>query len=248
MLHYSIRGEGKPLVLIHGFLESSSMWNVLNLESHFKCIYFELPGHGSSPVQHAYELESVADQMINVLRKEGVEDYVAIGHSMGGYVGLELLHQDSYCQRLILLNSNYWSDDEKKALDRHRIAEFVVNYKRHFIYESIPHLFLNPELHEQEIKELIAEATHMKASGIAEASIAMSKRRDFSSVPEIIDKVDVIQGRQDTIVPIDRMLEEKRIGDQHLHVIDQSAHMSHLEQTESTRSLILGLLKKDNGN
>ena len=50
MLFYENTGNGKPLVFLHGFLESHLIWNNLrqNLEKEAQIITIDLPGHGNS--------------------------------------------------------------------------------------------------------------------------------------------------------------------------------------------------------
>lgn len=214
------------------------------MDKTFKCLKIDLPGHGNSPVLADVSIESMAKEVISILEENDVKSYSVVGHSMGGYVGLELLKLDASCKKLILLNSNYWKDDEKKVEDRRRIADFVMKHKKHFIYESIPHLFLNPKQYEMEVKDLIVEASEMKAEGIATASIAMSERKDFTPNMKLwSSQIMLIQGNEDTIVPTKRLLDEIGITGINLKLLDQSAHMSHIEQTRQVREEIVSFLK-----
>ena len=49
-LNYRVSGNGHPVVFLHGFLESNTMWDYLNFKTKFKKICFDLPGHGNSPL------------------------------------------------------------------------------------------------------------------------------------------------------------------------------------------------------
>jgi pimeloyl-ACP methyl ester carboxylesterase len=50
MLHFEKIGSGKPVVFLHGFLESSAMWESLDLAQFpFQSILIDLPGHGKTP-------------------------------------------------------------------------------------------------------------------------------------------------------------------------------------------------------
>jgi pimeloyl-ACP methyl ester carboxylesterase len=100
------------------------MWDYLPLnEWNVRCILIDLPGHGQSSLNDSSEIPSIrfmAEEVLRVLQAENVEEFTIIGHSLGAYVGLELM-QLSTCQKLILLNSNCWTDDEQKRRDRLRI-------------------------------------------------------------------------------------------------------------------------------
>jgi len=127
MLHYRSFGEGKTLVFLHGFLESSTMWDHLPLQDlNAHCIFIDLPGHGKSPLNDLEEIPSIrfmADEVLQVLNALQVNEFTVVGHSLGAYVGLELAQLPA-CQKLIFLNSNCWSDDEQKRRDRPKDRTF----------------------------------------------------------------------------------------------------------------------------
>ena len=59
-LNYSIFGNGYPVVFLHGFLESNSMWDYLSLENlNVQCVLIELPGHGKSILQDPNDVPSI---------------------------------------------------------------------------------------------------------------------------------------------------------------------------------------------
>ena len=49
-IHYNIEGEGKPILLIHGWAMHSGVWTdfVRDFSSMFKVITVDLRGHGKS--------------------------------------------------------------------------------------------------------------------------------------------------------------------------------------------------------
>jgi pimeloyl-ACP methyl ester carboxylesterase len=86
---YSAEGEGAPLILIHGIGASRHSWDglIAQLKSQFRCISYDLRGHGKSPVPPPpYTLDDlVAD--LEALREElHVERAHFAGHSLGGMI------------------------------------------------------------------------------------------------------------------------------------------------------------------
>src|SRR5665811_203208 len=62
-IHYSDSGKGPVIVLLHGYLESSEVWNGFagKLSSEFRVIAVDLPGHGNSDVYgEVYSMEFMA--------------------------------------------------------------------------------------------------------------------------------------------------------------------------------------------
>ena len=238
-LNYSDIGSGDVLVCIHGFLESSRMWDLLKTEPHIRKICIDLPGHGRSTLSSYSNMEDLARMVMFVLDQLQIPDYKVIGHSMGGYVGLELLRIDFRCQGLILLNSNTWSDEPQKQLDRERVAKLVMHSKKHFIYEAIPHLFWRPDAFTDQVENLIREASEMTPESIASAALAMSRRRDLTGFArQSGNRILIIQGEYDSIVPIERMKALELESHCDFCVIPNSGHMSLFEQPDAVQKLI----------
>ena len=242
MLQYHSFGEGETLVFLHGFLESSTMWSYIPLnELHARCVLIDLPGHGQSPLTDTAEIPSIrfmAQQVLEVLKELKITQFTLIGHSLGAYVGLELC-QLAPCQKLILLNSNCWSDDEQKRRDRLRVADLVYSAKKHFVREAIPGLFGRPNDFQAEIKQLIDEANHMSADAIAYAALAMRERVDYTE--EVLanpSKYVFIHGELDTLVSSEQLL--LRVPGIHVHFLTNAGHMSHIESSDE----VILLLKK----
>jgi len=231
-------------VFLHGFLESSSMWSHLNLEQlNTQNIYIDLPGHGASELNDFSETPSIdfmADEVLKVLNYLTLKSYSVIGHSMGGYVGLLMKKIDSRCEKVVLLNSNFWEDNEQKKKDRIRVAEIAFKAKRIFIQEAIPNLFGKPENFQTEIFQLKNEAMEMLPESIAYASLAMRERKDFTDAINS-NPVDyfIIQGMLDRLVDTD-FLREQLISNKNLFILENAGHMAHIEQSEE----VLGILKR----
>ncbi|MGB1453669.1 MAG: alpha/beta fold hydrolase, partial [Crocinitomicaceae bacterium] len=143
-MHYKVFGEGPVVLFLHGFLESMSMWDYLPLKD-FRCkkVFIDLPGHGNSKILNNAEpsIESMANEVILILKKEKIKKFHIVGHSMGGYIALSIKEKYKECKKVILLNSNYWSDSESKKKDRDRVCKIAFKAKDYFLNEAIPNLF-----------------------------------------------------------------------------------------------------------
>ena len=88
---YTIRRGRDPLVLIHGLGCDASMWDgvVASLPAERGLIIPELRGHGASTL--GWRLPSVdlwADDVVRLLRQNGIETPAIAGLSLGGYAAL----------------------------------------------------------------------------------------------------------------------------------------------------------------
>jgi pimeloyl-ACP methyl ester carboxylesterase len=114
-LHYSDRGEGTPIVLIHGNAVSGADWDTsgvaeLLLRNH-RVIVFDRPGFGYSerPRGHLWTAAQQADLLHAALRVLGVERPVIVGHSWGAIVALALAQShEADVAGLVLLSGYYF--------------------------------------------------------------------------------------------------------------------------------------------
>jgi pimeloyl-ACP methyl ester carboxylesterase len=87
------RGDGEPLVLIHGLATTRRIWHrVLPLLGARRLVAMDVPGFGASPpAGDGFDLDEVAARIDEGLTAAGVEDgYDLVGHSMGGALALAL--------------------------------------------------------------------------------------------------------------------------------------------------------------
>ena len=226
-------GNGRPVVFLHGFLESISMWNTLNLKKlNRTCILVDIPGHGKSELTDDGDpnIKYFSTEILNLLAELNITNFDIVGHSMGGYIGLEMMQCAPKDTQLILLNSNFWADSEEKKKDRVLVSELVWKSKSLFLKTAIPNLFYNADSYKKAIEELIEEALVLQPIGIAYASLAMRNRFDFSEfVTEHSEQIIIIQGKNDPIIPLEKMETTLKFKENY-EVINSCGHMAHIEQ------------------
>ena len=106
-LHWSEKGSGTPLILLHGLADSHHSWRVVTafLAKHYHVYSLDLPGCGLSarPDMH-YCLDHQARLTAAWLDRLGLEQIDVLGHSYGGGVALWLLlYRASSVRRLALV-------------------------------------------------------------------------------------------------------------------------------------------------
>jgi pimeloyl-ACP methyl ester carboxylesterase len=114
-LHYTDRGEGSPVLLIHGNAVTGSDWDTsgvadLLLPEH-RVIIFDRPGFGYSerPRGRSWTAAQQAELLHKALRQLGIERPVVVGHSWGTMVALELAAQyQADTAGLVLLSGYYF--------------------------------------------------------------------------------------------------------------------------------------------
>jgi pyruvate dehydrogenase E2 component (dihydrolipoamide acetyltransferase) len=86
------RGEGAPIVFIHGFGADLNGWRPLvgRLPEAYSALALDLPGHGASPFAGEATLAALTAAVAATLAEEGVAAAHLVGHSLGGAVAAAL--------------------------------------------------------------------------------------------------------------------------------------------------------------
>jgi pimeloyl-ACP methyl ester carboxylesterase len=145
-IHYSDKGKGAIVVLLHGYLESSEVWNGFEekLAAEFRVISVDLPGHGQSDVYgETHTMEFMATAVKELLENLGVKKAFLTGHSLGGYVTLAFLGMFSeYLTGYCLFHSQPLADSPEAIEKRLREISIVKAGKKDIMYpDNIMRMF-----------------------------------------------------------------------------------------------------------
>lgn len=91
-LHASVRGEGTPVVLLHGLFGMGSNLGGLAraLAPEFEVHQLDLPNHGRSPWQARSNLDDLAASVGGYIQSKDLGAAALVGHSLGGKVAMQL--------------------------------------------------------------------------------------------------------------------------------------------------------------
>jgi pimeloyl-ACP methyl ester carboxylesterase len=106
-LHVAMIGEGEPLLMLHGWPQHWYMWHALipHFAMQYKVICPDFRGFGWSDAPYrGYKKEQLADDILALLDRLGLEKVRLMGHDWGGWVGFLLcLRQPERFQRYVAL-------------------------------------------------------------------------------------------------------------------------------------------------
>lgn len=106
---YRIAGDGPPVVLIHGMVNSSRHWErvALRLADRYTVVAPDLLGHGdSAAVRGDYSLGAHACSIRDLLTTIGIDRATVVGHSLGGGIAMQFFYQfPQRVERLALISS-----------------------------------------------------------------------------------------------------------------------------------------------
>ncbi len=237
-IHFTSIGKGNAVVLLHGFLENSAMWNeianILSKRNRIICI--DLLGHGQSGnLGYIHSMEDQAQMVKAVLNHLRLRKYVFVGHSMGGYVALAFakLFPESV-KGLCLMNSTALPDSEEKKLSRDRAIKAVKQNHKTFVRIAIPMLFAekNREIFLKEIEQITKEALQLSSQGIIAALEGMKIRKNQTSIYKTANfPIQMVIGKQDPALDYDSLINQTK--NTKVKVIEfPDGHMSHVENKE----------------
>lgn len=181
-IFYSTKGIGNPIVFLHGFLESSEIWEpyVADLSQNRQVICIDLPGHGlSGIIASVHSMELMADVVQEVLRELKIPLVTMVGHSMGGYVILAFCEKyPDMIHSLVLMNSTPEEDSPERKQNRDRSINLVQRNKTAFVNMAINNLLTseNNLKFRREIDALKNRAATFSSGGIIAALEGMKIR------------------------------------------------------------------------
>ncbi|MCH4821911.1 alpha/beta fold hydrolase [Gramella lutea] len=86
-LHSTILGEGKPFLILHGFLGMSDNWKTLGKQfakDGFQVHLIDQRNHGKSPHSDEFSYSLMAEDIKQYCDAHQLDDIILLGHSMGG--------------------------------------------------------------------------------------------------------------------------------------------------------------------
>lgn len=95
-IHYEVTGEGRPVVLLHGFPDSGRLWRhqvPALANAGFRVIVPDLRGYGESdkPAEaEAYRVQALVGDVLAVMGDAGVERAHVVGHDWGAAIAWAL--------------------------------------------------------------------------------------------------------------------------------------------------------------
>lgn len=242
------KGAGPCLLLLHGFTESHRCWLPAAdvLAGQYRVLVPDLPGSGGSGLLpgDSADLPATAGSIWEWLSALNITDCVVVGHSMGGYVALEMLVQaPERLKGIGLFHSHPFGDDAAKKANRDRTIELIEKRgSKDFLHGFIPNLFApaNREPLAATIALLEAQAAEQSVTAYIAQTRAMRDReaRLELLVAHALPKL-VVLGRHDPILPVTAGLSfAAQLNNCQLEVLESAGHMGMYESPAQTAEIL----------
>lgn len=251
---YTEKGTGQPVVLLHGYLESSEIWDNFaeGLSAECRVISIDLPGHGRSDVySDTHTMEMMADAVKSLTDQLKLKKFFLIGHSLGGYVSLAFLGQypenlNGYC----LFHSHPLADSEEALQKRMKEIAMVLSGKKDLMYpDNIEKMFAPSNL--DRLKEAVKRSKRIASGNPGNGIIAilngMMKRPSRAEVMEVTRVPGLwILGAKDKY--IDHLTIQQKVKlpeNARVAVLKNSGHMGFIEEQDLSVELILEFVRNN---
>jgi pimeloyl-ACP methyl ester carboxylesterase len=249
---YSDQGSGNIIVLLHGFLESSVIWEdfTIDLSKQYRVITIDLPGHGQSEsMGYIHRMELMAECVNAVIAHLIVSNFLLIGHSMGGYVSLAIAEKcPLHLKGLILFHSSAMADDKQKKESRLRAIEAAKQNTLLYINATIPNLFKteNLEKFKPQVEKIKSIARSTSQQGVIAALDGMRRRKNRRKVlKSFAHPVLFISGRFDNAVPLKKVLTQLPLAPHtEALILNNVGHMGFIEARAETLLTIQAFASK----
>jgi len=212
-----VRGAGgRAMVFAHGFGCDQAMWRHVApaFEADFQTVLFDTVGAGRSDLsaydpQKYADLAGYADDLVEIIREQGLAGTVFVGHSVSAMIGvLASLKAPELFSKLILVGPSprYINDDDYVggfgAEQIEELLEFLADNPMGWSQAMAPAIMGNPDRPElgEELTDSFCRTDPVIAKDFARATFTSDNRADLDrvTIPTLI-----LQCSDDIIAPLE---------------------------------------------
>ncbi len=257
-LYVEIKGEGKPLILLHGFGMSSYSFRHLikPLSEKYKVYNFDLKGFGDSPKpdDDRYSAYDQAVLIQNYIKHNNLKNVTLLGHSYGGGIALALSQMNhKNIEKMILISPAAYKQTLPSLIRKMQIP--IIGYLAYHILpysykakQSYKFAYCNDvNINEKDINNTMENMQKQNATAIFyNASYDLipddidniSKKYSYIKIPTLI-----IWGDKDVIVKVKNGIRlKKQMKNAKLKIIKSCGHLPQLEKPDEVLKYILAFL------
>ncbi len=252
-MHYTAQGDGAPVVLIHGFMDSLQTWrrNAPVWAQTHRVYAVDVLGFGSSDRALApiYTLKQQAQFLREFFAAQNITHATVIGHSMGGALALQLAYDfPALVHKLVLIApATYlyaaFPRNGLRPLPR-RVSRGVLGlYERWQGDRGNPVRLAYGDPTRITPDSVALRQQMMRVRGTHDALIAMSQSKREADVPRQLEQVSaptlLVWGKRDRVVPGAHATKHYRaLPNARLEWIETAGHLPHEEEPQTVNKLV----------
>ena len=259
-LHYIERGEGEPLVLLHGngsMIQDFEASGLIDLAAQdHRVIVFDRPGYGHSdrPRNVIWTHDAQAELLRKALTQIGVDRAIVLGHSWGCSVAVALAAKyPDLVAGLVLASGYYYPTARKDVLGMSAPAVPVIgDVIRYTISPPLSRLLWplilrklfgpqrTPQKFEGFPKEMAFRPSQIRASAAESGLMIPDAFATQDSYGRLTMPVAIVAGTEDRLVDTDRQSARLQddIRQSSFHPVGGAGHMVHQTATNAVMSAV----------
>lgn len=248
-INFKTRGEGLPIIFIHGFCENLEIWEsfVQKIEGEFQIVTLDLPGFGRSELEsNAISIDQIGTLINNWVVEQRFDNPILVGHSLGGYVSLAMMSQNpEFFSGLVLLHSTARADTEEKKQNRNKVKAFVrENGLQPFFDSFVPGLYYLKDHSSIPLAHKIASQTS-ESTFLAYTNAMRDRlpREDILSHAKV--PILIIAGQNDAIIDVKSLEEQAQLNEKiGFYSLPKVGHMGLFEAENDVVKIITNFAKQ----
>jgi pimeloyl-[acyl-carrier protein] methyl ester esterase len=246
-------GQGKPIVLVHGWAMHTGIWREFaqQLALNYQVTCIDLPGHGRSEKIDPFTLKRISAELVNAIPEQSC---CWLGWSLGATVALDIA--DRYPERvssLVLLagNPSFTQTEQWPGMDVLLLDDFAGHLNKNCQVTLLRFLSLqvngmpDPKALLKVLKTSVFECAEPDANTL-QGGLAILKQADMRPVLSGLNiPVSVILGGLDTLVPVavgQKM--QQLLPGLELNIIERAGHVPFLSHSRETVAIISRFMEK----
>lgn len=254
MLYSKVTGEGKPLIILHGFLGMSDNWKTLSVkyaESSLQVHALDLRNHGRSFHSDEFNYEVMMEDVVRYCKHNELTDVFLMGHSMGGKVAMKLAcHYPDLVSKLIVadMSPKGYKPHHQSIMQALNAVDFTVQTTRNEIEDKIREYiddegvvqFLMKNVYRQ-TPDKLAFRFNLAAFNADDRAIGEALKQDeIYGGPTLFlkgEKSDYITKEDETLIP-------KHFKNAVIQIVSNAGHWLHAENPDEFYQLTIDFIKK----
>jgi len=243
-------GKGFPLVLVHGFLGSSTMWKpqIDFLKNHFRVITPDLPGFGKSKKAKSHNsIQSLSNLILDCLEEKKIRKFHLLGHSMGGMIVQEMTkNKGDKISKLICYSTGPKGempgrfetvDASRENLKKNGLKKMARNIAKTWFVKG----------EDAKYFDVCIEAGRQTSMEAADNSLVAFKNwNGVDALKNIKNETLIIWGDKDKSYNLSQAKTlEKKISNSSLIIFNGCAHNVHLEKIDEFNRTVLNFINNE---
>lgn len=233
-VHFQAFGQGPPLVVLHGWGDSSANWYSVaeRLSGRHQVFLLDLPGFGGSdePAE-PWGVEDYVGVVERFIEEMELDEPVFVGHSHGGKVACRYASKQNPCKGLVLIAS---SGVDRKTLD---------TVLKIYVYKAIKQILLRcGEPGERLLDALrgrVGSTDYRQAGAMRGTLVRVVNEKLFELLPSIQVPVLILWGSDDKTLAVKQAKIFRRLlPDAYIRILWGASHHPHIDAPEELAGYI----------